>query len=97
MGRVQAGRAGLGWGETPRFWSKANCKERKKMMVVEVLRIEEEHHKNKAVSQGRQGSWTTWEGIVNRNINWSDLRKIPQEKISFLIFLSNLRHASLFL
>ena len=63
VGRVQAGRAGLGWGEAPRFWSKANRKERKEMVVSEVIRTEEERYKIKAVSQSRQGSWTTWEAF----------------------------------
>ncbi len=71
--------------EAPRFWSKANHKERKEMVVAEVSRIEEERYKIKAVSQSRQGSWTTWEGVVNRKIGWSDLWKIPQARISFLI------------
>ncbi|KAJ8367759.1 hypothetical protein SKAU_G00077870 [Synaphobranchus kaupii] len=83
VGRVQAGRAGLGWGEAPRFWSKANQKERKAMVVAEVTRMEEECYKIKAVSQGRQGSWTTWDKVVDRKISWSDL--IPQARLSFLI------------
>ncbi|KAL0973496.1 hypothetical protein UPYG_G00204760 [Umbra pygmaea] len=85
MGRVQVGRAGSGWGETPCFWSKANRKQRKEMVVAEVTRMEEDRYKIKAVSQGRQGSWTTWEGIMNRNISWSDVWKIPQARLSFLI------------
>ncbi|CAM4536072.1 unnamed protein product [Leuciscus chuanchicus] len=36
--RVQAGKAGLEWAEAPRFWSKANHKERKEMVVAEVTR-----------------------------------------------------------
>lgn len=39
MGRVQASRAGLGWGEAPQSRSKANRKERKEMVVAEVARI----------------------------------------------------------
>jgi hypothetical protein len=85
VGRVQAGRAGPGWGEAPRFWSKANRKEGKEMVVAGVTRMEEDRNKIKAVSQGRQGSWTTWEGVVNRNISWSDMWKIPQARLSFLI------------
>ncbi len=85
VGRVQKGRAGLGWGEAPLFWSRANHKERKEMVVAEVTRMEEERYRIKAVSQCRQGSWTTWEGVVNRNITWSDLWKIPQARLSFLI------------
>ncbi|KAJ8402771.1 hypothetical protein AAFF_G00364430 [Aldrovandia affinis] len=59
VSRVQAGRTGLGWGEAPQFWSKANRKERKEMVVSEVTKMEEERYKIKAVSQGRQGGWTT--------------------------------------
>lgn len=85
VGRVQAGRSGLGWGEVPRLWSKANNKERKGMVVSEVTRMEEERYKIKAVSLGQQGSWTTWEGVVSRNITWAELWKIPQARLSFLI------------
>ncbi|KAJ8394980.1 hypothetical protein AAFF_G00039310 [Aldrovandia affinis] len=85
VGRVQAGRTGLGWEEAPQFWSKANRKERKEMVVSGVTKIQEERYKIKAVSQGRQGGWTTWEGIVSRPISWSDLWKIPQARLSFLI------------
>lgn len=55
------------------------------MVVAEVSRTEEERYNIKAVSQGRQGRWTTWEGVVNRKLSWSDLWKIPQARISFLI------------
>lgn len=82
MGSIQAGRAGLGWGEVPCLWSKTNHKERKEMVVAGVSRIEEEHYKINAVSHG---SWTTWEDVVNWNISWADLRKIPQTRITFLI------------
>ncbi|KAJ8412464.1 hypothetical protein AAFF_G00128000 [Aldrovandia affinis] len=47
--------------------------------------MEEERYKIKAASQGHQGGWTTWEGIVNRLISWSDLWKIPQARLSFHI------------
>ncbi|KAL0188639.1 hypothetical protein M9458_015738, partial [Cirrhinus mrigala] len=78
MGRVHAGRVGLGWGVMPRFWSKANRKQRKEMVVAEVTRMEEDRYKIKAV-------WTTWDGIMNWNISWSDVWKIPQARLSFLI------------
>ncbi|KAL6455431.1 hypothetical protein MHYP_G00361330 [Metynnis hypsauchen] len=85
VGRVQVGTAGLGWGDVPRFWSKANRKERKEMVVAEVTRMEEDRYRIKAVSQSRQGSWTSWEGVTIRSINWSDMWKIPQARLSFLI------------
>lgn len=55
MGRVQAGRAGLGWGEMPCFWSKANRKQRKEMVVAEVKRMEEDRWVDKEAGQpGRE-------------------------------------------
>lgn len=39
----------------------------------------------KSVSQRQQGQWTKWEGIVPRPMGWSDLWKIPQARLSFLI------------
>ena len=53
--------------------------------MAEVTRMEDDRYKIKAVSQGRQGSWTTWEGVVTQDISWSDLWKIPQARLSFLI------------
>ncbi|KAJ8417897.1 hypothetical protein AAFF_G00227400 [Aldrovandia affinis] len=59
FGRVQAGWTGLGWGEAPQFWSKANRKERKEMVVSEVTKMEEECLRHilsgckTALSQGR--------------------------------------------
>ncbi|KAJ8381264.1 hypothetical protein SKAU_G00020420 [Synaphobranchus kaupii] len=39
------------------------------MVVSEVTRMEEERYKIKAVSQGRQGSWTTWDVVVDQKIS----------------------------
>lgn len=46
------GGAGLGWGDAPRFWSKANREDRKENVISEVTRMEEECYKVKAVLQG---------------------------------------------
>lgn len=80
FGRVQAGRAGLGHGEVPKFWSKASRNERKELVIAEVMRMENECQKVKAVAQGRQGKWTTWESVVPRNISLSDLWSDPTGK-----------------
>ncbi len=85
VGRVQEGRAGLGRSETPLFWSKASKKERRAMVVAEVTRTEQERLNIKAVSQSRQGGWMSWEGVTDRHLSWSDLWKIPQARLSFLI------------
>lgn len=85
VGRVQAGRAGLGWGRLHGSSPKHPRRRKKKMVVAEVTRLEEERYKIKAVSLGQQESWTTWKGVVNRNIYWSELWKIPHARLSFLI------------
>ncbi len=85
VGRVQEGRAGLGRSETPLFWSKASKEERRAMVVAEVTRTEQERLNIKTVSQSRQGGWMSWEGVTDRHLSWSDLWKIPQARISFLI------------
>ncbi len=85
VGRVQEGRAGLGRGETPLFWSKASKEDQRAMVVAEVARAEQERLIIKAMSQGQQGRWTSWEGLANRSMSWSDVWKIPQARLSFLI------------
>ncbi|KAL2099527.1 hypothetical protein ACEWY4_003921 [Coilia grayii] len=85
IGRVQEGRAGLGRSETPLFWSRASKKQRRAMVVAEVARTEQDRLRVKAVSQSRQGGWMSWEGVTDRPMSWSDLWKIPQARLSFLI------------
>lgn len=78
VGRTQSGRAGLVSGTAPKFWSKATKKERKHLVIAKVVRTEEEQYKIRALSQRQQGSWTTWEGVV-------DMWRMPQVRLSFLI------------
>lgn len=61
VGLLQSGRAGFGWGTAPKMRSKATKTERKGLVISEVVKMEEENYKIKAVSQQQQGSWTTWE------------------------------------
>lgn len=42
VGRVQTGHAGLGWGDPPSLWSRANKMERKDLIVVEITKMEQE-------------------------------------------------------
>ncbi|KAG1925338.1 hypothetical protein F2P79_025614 [Pimephales promelas] len=85
LGRVQDGRAGVGWGQAPLFWSNASKEERKAMVAAEVMRAEHERLTIKAVSQGQQGGWLSWEGVLDRQLAWSDVWKIPQARLSFLV------------
>lgn len=54
-------------------------------MILEVPRIEMEAYRVKAVAQGQQRSWTTWEGLVSCVVNWADICKMPQNWLSSLI------------
>jgi len=85
VGRTQSGRTGLGWGTAPKRWSKATKKERKELVISEVVRTEEENYQIKALSQSQQGRWTTWEGVISRTVGWADMWRIPQARLSFLI------------
>ncbi len=41
-------------------------KERKVIVISEVLKMEKESYKIRTVSQQRQGRWTTWEAVINK-------------------------------
>ena len=85
VGMVQLGRAGIGWREPPLMWSGADRKERKDLVAAEMARMEQEELQVRAIAQGQQGRWTTWEGMTRRTVSWADLWKIPQARLSFLI------------
>lgn len=53
VGKVQLGRAGLGWREPPCQWSRAGKKERKDLVAAEMARMEQEELKVKAIAQGQ--------------------------------------------
>ncbi|CAM4420094.1 unnamed protein product [Leuciscus chuanchicus] len=55
VGRTQSGRTGLGWGTALKMWSKATRKERKELVISEVVRTEEENYQIQALSQHQQG------------------------------------------
>lgn len=85
VGVLQPGRTGLGWGSAPKMWSKATRKETKDLVISEVVKMEEECYKIRAVGQQQQGRWTTWEAVINRAITWKDMWRMPQARLSFLI------------
>nr|XP_061825268.1 uncharacterized protein LOC133612115 [Nerophis lumbriciformis] len=85
VGQIQSGRAGFGWVTASKMWSKASRKERKDLVISEVVKMEEESYMIKAVGQQQQGRWTIWEAVVNRVVTWADMWKMPQARLSFLI------------
>lgn len=49
-------------------WFKANKKERQVRVISEVVRMEEEFCKIKAVGQQHQGSWMIWEAKLDNHL-----------------------------
>lgn len=65
---LQPGRTGLDWGPTTTVWSKANQNEIQVLVISEVVRMEEEFCKIKAVGQQHQGRWMTWEAELDNHL-----------------------------
>ncbi len=55
------------------------------MVVEEVSQVEQDRYLIKAVSQCKQGAWTRWEDISNRDITWADIWRTPPSRLSFLM------------
>ncbi len=70
VGMVQIGRAGLDGASHPSYGPRASRKERKDLVVAEVTRIEQEELRVRSWHRGKQGRWTTWEGVASRAISW---------------------------
>ncbi|KAE8284702.1 hypothetical protein D5F01_LYC16135 [Larimichthys crocea] len=66
VGNVQQGRGGLGLTTSCPAWRSATAPARRKMVVEEVRRQEEAARWAKAVTLGKQGRWTRWEGVERR-------------------------------
>lgn len=44
--------------------------------MAEVIDVKNDCLNIKAIAQGSQGDWTTWEGVVGKTISVADLWKI---------------------
>uniref|UniRef100_A0A3B1JD36 Reverse transcriptase domain-containing protein n=1 Tax=Astyanax mexicanus TaxID=7994 RepID=A0A3B1JD36_ASTMX len=85
VGQVQHGRGGIGLGTSRPTWHKATPTEKRKLVVAEVRHQEEANRRTKAVSQAKQGQWTSWEGLGQRKISWRDLWEMEGSQISFIV------------
>ncbi|XP_078679452.1 uncharacterized protein LOC144915086 [Branchiostoma floridae x Branchiostoma belcheri] len=83
VGATQTGRQGLGL-IRHKWWSSATEKERREMVVQEVREQEEEKRVAVAAGQAKQGMWTTWESVEQRNISFNVLWQMEPLRISFL-------------
>ena len=84
VGTTSVGRKGLGFGlpNQPRGNNQISYRDQ---ILQEVRNSEEEARTSRAVQLGPQGAWTTWEGVPNRNVKWSELWKMTRTKARFLI------------
>lgn len=55
------------------------------MVQKEVRRGEEETRQAKAVTMGKQGSWTRWEGVQERTLTWQDIWNMEGYRVKFLL------------
>ena len=71
IGLTQTGRQDLGVNEK-KWWSQANGKDRRDMVIQEV-RNEEDNKRLIKVQQSQQGQRTSWEEALERSITWNDI------------------------
>ena len=67
IGLTQTGRQGLGVNEK-KWWSQANGKDRRDMVIQEVRNKEDNKGLIKEVQRSQQGQWTSWEEALQRSI-----------------------------
>lgn len=83
-GKTQSGRAILGWRTALKTWSKVTRKERKELVISEVVRTEEEFE-NLCIeksNEGKQWQKKQREGVITSTIGWANMWRFPK---SFLI------------
>lgn len=85
VGQVQQGRGGFGLGTSRPTWHKATSAQRRKLVAAEVRHQQEAERCAKAVSQAKQGQWTSWENVEHRKLTWRDLWEMEGSQISFII------------
>ena len=83
-GHTQTNRLGLGSTEM-KWWSKAEGKEKRDMVIQELRKEEDAKRFQKAVQQSQQGQWTTWESALQRSLTWNDIWHMAPLRISFLL------------
>ncbi|GFS06016.1 reverse transcriptase [Elysia marginata] len=84
IGQTQTDRKGLG-SSSVKWWSKAEGKEKRDMVIDEVRQREDVRRIQKAVQQPQRGQWTNWDFAIQRSLTWKDIWQMAPLRISFLI------------
>ncbi|KAJ8412683.1 hypothetical protein AAFF_G00116340 [Aldrovandia affinis] len=80
VGQVQHGRGGFGLGASRPTWHKATSTQRRKLVVSQVRHQEEADRCAKAVSQSKQGQWTSWENLEHQSSHGRIFGKWKEDK-----------------
>ena len=65
-------------------WNKTDKAEKRSVVQEEKRREVEAARISRVVELGKQGAWTIWE-LPQRRIAWSDLWKMDQFRVAFLL------------
>lgn len=72
VGTVATGQAGLGANPQP-CYDKAHGRDHRQLVLKEVRAGAEEERTCRMVGMWQQGAWTRWEGMLEKNISWSEI------------------------
>ncbi|KAK3735730.1 hypothetical protein RRG08_024526 [Elysia crispata] len=81
---IAADTNGLG-SSTAKWWSKAEGKEKRDMVINEIRLNEDSRRVQKAVQQPQQGHRTNWDNALQKSLNWNEIWHMAPLRISFLI------------
>ena len=70
---------------TAKWWSKAEGKEKRDMVINEIQLNEDSRRVQKAVQQPQQEQWTNWDNAPQKSLIWNDTWHMAPLWISFLI------------
>ena len=84
IGQTQTDRKGLG-SSTAKWWSKAEGKEKRDMVINEIRINEDSRRVQKAVQQPHKGQWTNWDNALQKSLTWNEIWHMVPLRISFLI------------
>ena len=84
IGQTQTDRKGLG-SSTAKWWSKAEGKEKRDMVINEIRLNEDSRRVQKAVQQPQQGQWTNWDNTLQKSLTWNEIWHMAPRRIIFFI------------
>ena len=82
--QTQTDRKELG-SSTAKWWSKAEGKEKRDMVINEIRLNEDSRRVQQAVHQPQQGQWTKWDNALQKSLTWNEIWHMTPLWTSFLI------------